>query len=157
MVPAGQSRRVVCSGPSHPSAMDDGSVETADEAFSADYDDDGLERRDTEIGNVRVCVRVRPPTDDEKAGLVPGGANCVDVEAGTVSVQTGKRGAVERHPFSFDYIFGPTCTQEEVGAHRASSPHPRAFVHLCLHGGMELHRRCRQRGDLWVGWAGVHG
>lgn len=107
--------------------MDDGSVET-DEAFSADYDDDGLERRDTEIGNVRVCVRVRPPTEDEKAGVVPGGANCVDVEGGTVSVQTGKRGAVERHPFSFDYIFGPTCSQEEVRSHPVVSAAPWSHV-----------------------------
>jgi hypothetical protein len=88
---------------------DDGSY--ADDDYGSYGDEDVGERRDTETGTVRVSVRIRPPTEEERSGA-PGGANCVETDGATVTVFTKR--VSEPHPFSFDFVFAPTCSQDEV-------------------------------------------
>ena len=90
--------------------MGDSPYDEDEESYN---DDDAFDDRDTEIGNVRVSVRIRPPTEDERSGAAPGGANCVEADGKRVAVHTAKR-TTEPHMFSFDYVFDPAATQDEV-------------------------------------------
>ena len=85
----------------------------ADDDTETSYVHDDDDRHDTEIGNVSVAVRIRPQNEDERTSAVAGGPSCVDVEEKHIVVNTGKRGA-EPYAFSFDHVFSPGTSQEEV-------------------------------------------
>jgi hypothetical protein len=123
--------------------MDNESTAYDDDGDTYDVDDDSGDRRDTEIGNVRVSVRIRPPTEDERTGVTPGGANCVDVDGKRIIVSTGKR-ALEPHSFSFDYVFDPSSSQEEVCLVQMlrNKPISEYDSPLCRNGGIATTRDC---------------
>jgi kinesin family protein 4/21/27 len=61
--------------------------------------------------NIRVALRVRPAiVSENSAGVVP--ANCVQIVQNEPQVIVGREAS--RKTFTYDYVYGPSSTQNEI-------------------------------------------